>query len=203
MAEYTIKDHLLYLDGKQVPFRKSPNVGGAMKPTLLVMHYTGALSTSSAINTLTNPAYKVSAHLVLSPEGEVTQLVPFNRAAWHAGRSVWKRKSGVNNFSIGIEMVNAGLLGRDGKGGYYARLENRPVPADRVALAKHKNGGGEEPWHTYPAEQINAAIEISQAICEAYGIKEIAGHDDVAPKRKIDPGPAWPMVSFISRVLGP
>lgn len=202
MAVYTIKENLLYKDGKQVPFKKSPNIGGVIKPTLLVMHYTGALATSSAVNTLTNPSYKVSAHLVLSPEGDVTQLVPFNHAAWHAGVSSWKRKSNVNSFSIGIEMVNAGLLGRDGHGGYYARLEHKPVPPDRVALAKHKNGGGEEPWQTYPEAQITAAIEIAQAICSTYGIKDIAGHDDIAPGRKTDPGPAWPMGPFTSRVLG-
>lgn len=200
--EFTIKDHLLYKDGKPVPFKKSPNVGGVIKPTLLVMHYTGALSTSSAINTLTNPKYKVSAHLVLSPEGEVTQLVPFNKAAWHAGISKWKNKSGVNNFSIGIEMVNAGLLGKAGDGSYYARLEHKTVPSNRVALAAHKNGGRVEAWHTYPSEQVDAAIKIAETICSTYSIKDVVGHDDVAPGRKTDPGPAWPMGLFVSNVLG-
>lgn len=201
MAVYSIKNNLLFLDGKQVPFKKSPNIGGVMKPSLLVMHYTGALSASSAINTLINPAYKVSAHLVLGMDGAVTQLVPFNVVAWHAGKSAWKKKSNVNSFSIGIEMVNPGLLGRNGKGGYFARLENKLVDAKLVQLAKHKNGGGEEPWHIYPSAQIEAAIEIARVICETYKISEIVGHDDIAPGRKTDPGPAWPMTSFVSRAL--
>lgn len=199
---YSIKNNLLYKDGVQVPFKKSPNVGGVIKPTVLVMHYTGAMSTSSAVNTLTNPKYKVSAHLVISPEGEVTQLVPFNVAAWHAGVSTWKRKSNLNSWSIGIEMVNPGLLGRNGKGGYFARLENKIVPPENVMLATHKNGGGEQPWHIYPTTQFEAAAGVAEAICETYKIKDIVGHDDIAPGRKTDPGPAWPMNRFVTRVLG-
>lgn len=199
---YSVKNGLLFKDDKQVPFVKSPNVGGALKPVLLVMHYTGALSTKSAINTLSNAAYKVSAHLVLSPEGEVTQLVPFNKVAWHAGLSKWHNLSNLNSHSIGIEMVNAGLLGKNGKGEYFARLENKVLPADQVVLAKHKNGSGEHPWHVYPTAQFNAAVEIAQAITKAYNIKEIVGHDDIAPGRKTDPGPAWHMGAFVSQVLG-
>jgi N-acetylmuramoyl-L-alanine amidase len=39
-------------------------------------------------------------------------------------------------------------------------------------------------------------------LCQTYGIAEIAGHDDIAPTRKRDPGPAFAMDSFVSRVLG-
>lgn len=203
MAVYTVKNNLLYKDDKQVPFVKSPNVGGVFKPVVLVMHYTGALSTKGAINTLTNAAAKVSAHLVLSPEGDVTQLVPFNRVAWHAGVSKWHNMSGLNSFAIGIEMVNAGLLGKNGKGEYFARLENKVLPHDQVMLATHKSGnGGELPWQVYPTAQFDAAVGIAQAITKAYGIKEIVGHDDIAPGRKTDPGPAWHMNAFVSRVLG-
>jgi len=199
---YSVKNHLLYKDDKQVPFVKSPNIGGALKPVVLVMHYTGALSTKGAINTLISKVYKVSAHLVLSPEGEVTQLVPFNKVAWHAGQSKWHNMVGLNQFSIGIEMVNAGLLGKNGKGEYFARLENKVLPHDQVMLARHENGSAELPWQVYPTEQFNAAVGIAQAITKAYGIKEIVGHDDIAPGRKTDPGPAWNMNSFISQVLG-
>jgi N-acetylmuramoyl-L-alanine amidase len=201
-ARYTIIDHFLHLDGKPIAQKRSPNHGGVIRPRLLVMHYTGGLSTLGAINTLTHPAAKVSAHLVLSPDGVFTQLLPFNVTGWHAGASKWKGKAGCNSFSIGIEMVNAGLLGRDGKNGYYARLEHKPIGASRVCMAAHKNAGGVEPWQVYPAAQIDAAIGAASAIVEAYGIKDIAGHDDIAPGRKIDPGPAWPMEAFIARVFG-
>ena len=48
---------------------------------------------------------KVSAHIVIDREGGVTQYVPFDRRAWHAGESVYAGRTRCNDFSIGIELV--------------------------------------------------------------------------------------------------
>ena len=47
---------------------------------------------------------KVSAHFFVSRKGLVTQFVSCLRRAWHAGDSIWRNKSGCNDFSIGIEL---------------------------------------------------------------------------------------------------
>ena len=47
---------------------------------------------------------KVSAHLLINRQGEVTQYVSFNDRAWHAGQSVWQERENCNDFSIGIEL---------------------------------------------------------------------------------------------------
>jgi AmpD protein len=47
---------------------------------------------------------KVSAHVVIDRMGTLTQYVPFNRRAWHAGRSSYCGRVGCNDFSIGIEL---------------------------------------------------------------------------------------------------
>lgn len=47
---------------------------------------------------------RVSAHLLIRRDGEIVQFVPFDRCAWHAGRSRWHGRGGVNDFSIGIEL---------------------------------------------------------------------------------------------------
>jgi N-acetyl-anhydromuramoyl-L-alanine amidase len=47
---------------------------------------------------------KVSAHLLIRRNGEVTQYVPFNKRAWHAGNSNFHGRSNCNDFSIGIEL---------------------------------------------------------------------------------------------------
>lgn len=47
---------------------------------------------------------KVSSHLVINRSGQVTQYVPFNRRAWHAGISCFEGRTGCNDFSIGIEL---------------------------------------------------------------------------------------------------
>ena len=46
---------------------------------------------------------RVSAHLFVSRQGAVTQFVPFDRRAWHAGVSRWRGRTDCNDFSIGIE----------------------------------------------------------------------------------------------------
>jgi AmpD protein len=47
---------------------------------------------------------RVSSHLLITRRGRVTQFVPFHRRAWHAGESVWRRRPGCNDYSIGIEL---------------------------------------------------------------------------------------------------
>jgi N-acetyl-anhydromuramoyl-L-alanine amidase len=47
---------------------------------------------------------KVSSHLLIDRQGGVTQYVPFDRKAWHAGESVYSGRSNCNDFSIGIEL---------------------------------------------------------------------------------------------------
>ena len=47
---------------------------------------------------------KVSAHIVIRRDGEVIQFVPFNKRAWHAGKSQFDGKEQCNDFSIGIEL---------------------------------------------------------------------------------------------------
>lgn len=47
---------------------------------------------------------KVSAHLFIDRRGEITQFVPFNKRAWHAGVSRYQGRDKCNDFSIGIEL---------------------------------------------------------------------------------------------------
>lgn len=47
---------------------------------------------------------QVSAHLFIDREGAVTQFVPFDRRAWHAGQSCYEGRTNCNDFSIGIEL---------------------------------------------------------------------------------------------------
>ncbi len=47
---------------------------------------------------------QVSAHLLIRRDGELVQFVPFNKRAWHAGRSEFNGETECNDFSIGIEL---------------------------------------------------------------------------------------------------
>ncbi len=47
---------------------------------------------------------KVSAHLLIRRDGEVTQFVGFDQRAWHAGVSCFQGRERCNDYSIGIEL---------------------------------------------------------------------------------------------------
>jgi len=47
---------------------------------------------------------KVSAHLLIKRNGDLTQYVAFNQRAWHAGVSEFQGRKKCNDYSIGIEL---------------------------------------------------------------------------------------------------
>lgn len=82
---------------------------GAMIDTLIV-HDTetpGVSEAKTIVNWFQNPRSQVSAHYVIGKRGELVQCVPDERRAWHAGPSKFEGREKINDFSIGIELVNA------------------------------------------------------------------------------------------------
>jgi len=199
---WTIKNHILHLDGKPVSQKPTPNRGGAISPSLLVIHYTAGFTAASAIATLTNPNTPVSAHLVIDRDGSVTQLAPFNIKTWHAGDSAWKGRRMCNGFSIGFELVNVGPVNKRGDGKLVTEVANKILPPADVVEARHPNGESTHFWQVYPEVQFDVTSEIAKVVCDTYKIKEVAGHYDIAPKRKRDPGPAFSLSRLRARLFG-
>ena len=59
--------------------------------------------------------FKVSAHYLMNRHGKVIKLVEEEHCAWHAGKSKMPfqedQRTGVNQFSIGIELIGDENLG--------------------------------------------------------------------------------------------
>lgn len=180
---FTIKDHLLYLDGKQVRYVPTPNHGGLLKPDYLIEHFTGDSETQRTIDWFKKSESQVSAHLLIGRDGEVIQFAPFNVICWHAGQSKWGNVVGLNSHSIGVEHVNAGLLDHVGNK-YISRYEK--VEIKDVSIVDGKG------WQNYTTPQISASVEIASLLVKTYSLKEILGHEQISPGRKIDPGPLFP-----------
>ena len=197
-----IKNHLLFSNnGTQVSFKPTPNKGGKYKPEYLVMHYTAAITAQSSINWFQNPDAKASAHLLIGRDGAITQFAPFNIVTWHAGKSAWKGLNGLNQFAIGIELVNGGRLMKSGNT-WTCPVDQRKVPNTEVVIAVHKNEVNQSAWQQYTQPQLQAAIEIAALLVNTYNLKDVLGHEDISPLRKSDPGPAFPMGSFRSKTMG-
>ena len=87
----------------------SPNCNDRALPvSMVVLHYTEMQPVESALDRLTDPEAQVSAHYLITESGEVIQLVPEEKRAWHAGRSHWRGITDVNSASIGIELDHPG-----------------------------------------------------------------------------------------------
>jgi len=47
---------------------------------------------------------RVSSHIFIERDGEITQFVPLEKRAWHAGKSAYEGRPDCNDYSIGIEL---------------------------------------------------------------------------------------------------
>lgn len=89
----------------------SPNIGErrkALKPELLILHYTGLETARRSIDVLCDPICEVSCHYLVDVDGRITQMVREADRAWHAGRSYWQGETDINSKSVGIEIQNSG-----------------------------------------------------------------------------------------------
>jgi len=195
-----IKNDLL--EGDNIKFVKTPNHSGVFKAgdlDTIVIHYTAGPTAASAINTLTSPRVKASAHLVIERDGNVTQLAPFNVITWHAGPSTHNGRDGLNKYSIGIEIVNEGPLEQSGD--IYRSWSGKRYTKEDVIYAVDRNDVKSKYWHVYTPEQIEVVTDICQLLVDTYGLKFILGHEEIAPGRKFDPGPAFPLDRMRDRIL--
>jgi N-acetylmuramoyl-L-alanine amidase len=179
---------------------QTSNKGGLITPNYIIIHFTAGRSPESSIQWFQNPTAKASAHLIIARDGTITQLIDFNRKAWHAGISSWGNKSGFNNFSIGIELDNPGRLHKVGD--KYLSWFKKEYPKDDVVEDTHKHESKPSYWYEYSQPQIEACLEVCKLLTKAYKIEDILGHDDISPYRKDDTGPLFPMENFRSRILG-
>ena len=183
------------LGDSRVTHLESPNRGEAFapgQPDTIVIHYTAGASAESAVRTLCDSERKVSAHLVVGRNGSISQLLPFDTIGWHAGRSSWAGRTGLNRYAIGIEVDNAGRLTKT-EGGTCLSWFGRRYESGETIRATHRNETNESWWHRFSADQLAVVEELCSTLIDTYGIDTIVGHEEIAPDRKDDPGPAFPL----------
>lgn len=178
-----------------------PSENQNSRVSIVVIHFT-VIDFDTSLRVLTEPSSRpVSSHYLIPEPNDasydkarlrVYELVPEERRAWHAGVSYWRGKTGLNDQSIGIELVNAPTC--------------HSVPdADEPDAGVPAAGSGAMPDPDEPEEvcffpdfaesQIVLLTELLGDILERHpDIRptHIVAHSDIAPDRKIDPGPRFP-----------
>ena len=152
-----------------------PSVNHDNRVQFVVVHYTSTnLERSLAL--LTHG--QVSSHYLIGDDasGTIYKLVDESQRAWHAGESEWMGRTWLNSSSIGIEIVNPGY---------------RDTPTGRV-------------WYPYSEAQVQSLVTLLKDISQRNRInpKFIIGHSDIAPGRKLDPGPLFPWKRLADQGLG-
>lgn len=145
----------------------------------VIVHGTWMVDDDEALARLCDPVVGVSAHYYITRDGGVVQVVPESRVAYHAGKSFWEDPekgalNGLNAWSLGIEIGNAGPF------------ENAPTPEQEKDVSDWSKA---EPYTEAQYQALVALLRDIMARNPQVVAERVLGHEDIAPGRKIDPGP--------------
>lgn len=140
----------------------------------IVVHTTEG-TYDQAIRWFQNPESEVSAHYVISPTGEITQMVPLEKRAWHA--------TYYNTRSIGIEVAG------------HAAQPDTWTPANLEALTALTA------WlcDRYRVPVVHPTQKAGSKE-EPLNVAGIVAHGQIQPWNRTDPGPHFPWERFINDV---
>lgn len=130
--------------------------------SLIVLHYTGAPFRES-LNALTNHGGK-------------------NRVSSH-----YLVDEGGTVFRL-VDETNRAWHAGAGRWGWITDVNSASIGIEIVNRGIRPDGS----FPPYPAEQIDAVTTLCLDLQSRYPITDVVGHEDVAPLRKIDPGPLFP-----------
>lgn len=136
---------------------------------MLVLHATATGTLDETFSYLIDSVApnRVSAHYVIDRNGQIYQLVPDEKRAWHAGISWWPDMGDdINDVSIGIEFQ---CPEKNGQLGGFTKKQI-------------KSG-------TFLCRYLCDRYQIAP--------KNVVGHSDIAPDRKKDPGKQFPWEIFV------
>lgn len=137
---------------------KSPNSDERVEPIdTLVIHSTH-MPFKESLDRLCDANSKVSCHYIIDINGVTYRLIEDVYRAWHCGLSCWKGRDKVNDFSIGIELVDCAPDGE--RLTYFSAVQMDSC----IKLCNHL------------IKKHNISLH------------NVVAHSDIAPSRKDDPG---------------
>ena len=157
---------------------------------IVVIHHTTA-NFQESLDILTKPSNRpVSSHYLVPEPGDASyanknlrlySLVNEEGRAWHAGTSYWAGKTSLNDMSIGIELVNQTWCHTSEETAPPEDIDQQPA---RICF-----------YPDFAEPQLDILTDLLKGILQRHTEIQptnIVGHSDIAPQRKIDPGPRFP-----------
>jgi len=168
-------------------FIKDPDGGKELlktkdnKPIGIVIHHSASYSLNSTVRYAIKNV--IDAHFFIGHSGKVIQTVECNRTASHAGISKWNGKDNLNNYYIGIEVINIGWLKK--KGDKYIDGYGK----EWTGAVRQRSILGYRYWEPFTVKQEEELLNLCSWLVKEYGIpiENIAAHFEVSPGRKNDP----------------
>lgn len=125
---------------------------------------------------------------------EVYQLVDEDRRAWHAGVGSWRGMQKLNNMSVGIEIVNQAHCHEAADDAEVTTPSVADWASERICF-----------YPDFDVRQMTLVAETVKGILERHPDvppTHIIAHSDLAPQRKIDPGPRFPWQWLYQQGIG-
>jgi N-acetyl-anhydromuramyl-L-alanine amidase AmpD len=98
-TSFTVEPPLTNYDERKV---STPNKGSkVIIPEAVVLHHSDG-SYRGGVAWISNPASKVSYHVLIARDGRRTVFCSDTERAWHAGRSNWMGRPDLNSWSLGL-----------------------------------------------------------------------------------------------------
>lgn len=193
----TIVSGLLLAACSSIPIVDVPSANQNTRINHLVIHFTSEDFAESLRLLSQKTDRPVSVHYLVPEPGDPTygdrrlrvyRLVEEDRRAWHAGVSYWDGADVLNDTSIGIEIVNRS-----------ACVDSNPEAPESTPEDQHCT------FLDFPEEQIDLVVRLVKDIAARnpdIDPVDVIGHGDIAPGRRVDPGPKFPWKRLYDEGVG-
>jgi len=180
-----------------VPMIDVPSTNQDSRIHLLIIHFT-AEDYAESMRLLATPVrFQVSVHYLVPEPGDATynrdrlvvhRLVDESRRARHAGVSYWAGRQSLNDSSVGIEIVNQSRC-----------ASSEPDVEEQTPEMQSCD------FLDFPDQQLDLVIALSKDILARnpdIDPVDVVGHGDIAPNRRVDPGPRFPWKRLYDNGVG-
>jgi N-acetyl-anhydromuramyl-L-alanine amidase AmpD len=160
---------------RSVEFAASHYIDESVSKRQIYLHHTAGNDNAEGVfRYWASNKERVATFAVIDSAGTIWQGFPSHSWAYHLGvrQKTFSEFSlpyqNLDRQSIGIELCNWGYLAKASNGDYVTYL-NKVVPESQV-IELEAPFKGYKYWHNYTDEQIQAAKELIQMLCERYDI---------------------------------